>query len=182
MESMSFFARLWLAFILPWKLLFDGAFAARVQRLLRGQAEAPPPAVAAPTPPPVREAHDAVSALQLLSIMQREGRFIDFLQEDVAQFSDAEIGAAARVVHEGCKRGLAEYLILEPVRSEEEGAPVVLERGFDASRTRVTGNVVGEPPLRGRLAHHGWQVKQIQLPTLAVGHDPKVVAPAEVEL
>jgi hypothetical protein len=125
---------------------------------------------------------DATTAMQLLGIMQREGRFIDFLQEDVASFSDAQVGAAARVVHAGCKRAMADYVVLEPVRREPEGAPVVLDRGYDAERTRLTGNVVGEPPFKGRLTHHGWQIATMKLPSLANGHDPKVIAPAEVEL
>jgi hypothetical protein len=86
------------------------------------------------------------------------------------------------VVHEGCKRGLEDYAKLEAVRSEQEGAAVTLDAGFDASRIRLTGNVVGEPPFHGKLAHHGWLVTQIRLPTLTEGHDPRVVAPAEVEL
>ncbi len=166
--ELGFWARLWLAIILPWKILFNGRRAARVQAALAGRTDALPPAE---TP-----------ALQLLSIMQREGRFIDFLQEDVASYSDSQVGAAARVVHEGCRRGLRDYIELAPIRSEREGAPVVLEAGFDASRTRLTGAVHGQPPFAGRLAHHGWQVTAIHLPLLTDGHDPKVVAPAEVEL
>ncbi len=92
------------------------------------------------------------------------------------------VGGAARVVHEGCNRALHDYLVLEPVRPEPEGAAVTLEPGFDPGDTRVTGRVVGQPPYRGRLAHHGWKVAEIRLPTIASGHDPKVVAPAEVEL
>jgi hypothetical protein len=179
-------ARLWLAFILPWKVLFDAAFAGRVAGLPEGALELPAapepepePELAATEPEPER---DDTPALQLLAIMQREGRFIDFLQEDVTSFSDADIGAAARVVHEGCKRALKDYLELAPVRSEAEDEQVVLEPGFDAKRTRVTGNVVGEPPFTGRLAHHGWVVTRIALPDLTDGHDPRIVAPAEVEL
>lgn len=181
-QRLGFFRRLWLAFILPWKLVFNGVFAAQVRGLIeaeraerQGPQAAPQPQ--APTAPP-----EPTTALQMLAILQREGRFIDFLQEDVASFSDADVGAAARVVHEGCKRALNEYVELEAVRQEAEGEPIVLEQGFDATRVRLTGNVSGEPPFRGRLAHHGWQVTKIQLPTLTDGHDPKVVAPAEVEL
>lgn len=189
MEPLGFGARLWLAFILPWKILFDGVLAAKFQRA--GEAGAAPEALreAPPQKPKekieVREAQvetDLTPALQLLAILQREGRFIDFLQEDVSSFSDADIGAAARVVHEGCSRGLKDYLDVAPIRTEDEGAAIELPPGFDAAKVRVTGNVVGEPPFRGRLAHHGWQVTKIHMPTLADGHDPNIVAPAEVEL
>lgn len=198
--KLGFWARLWLAFVLPWKILFNGALAARVRLVTQGapvaELSGSPMEVSeeeaevtaemaqgiAPEIAPEALGPDPTPALQLLSIMQREGRFIDFLQEDVSAYSDADIGAAARVVHEGCRRGLREYLVLEPVRKEAEGDTVVLEKGFDARRIRLTGNVVGEPPFRGQLAHHGWQVNEIRLPTLTNGHDPKVVAPAEVEL
>jgi hypothetical protein len=191
-EELGLWARLWLVIVIPWKILFDAALAARIHALARpapglsaGEAETikdMPAVTPAVTPAATPAAPSATAALQLLAILQREGRFVDFLQEDVAGFSDAEVGAAARVVHDGCRRGLKDYLELEPVRGEAEGAAVVLERGFDPARTRVTGNVVGEPPFKGRLAHHGWQVKELRLPVLSAGHDPTVVAPAEVEL
>ncbi|MEZ4467997.1 MAG: DUF2760 domain-containing protein [bacterium] len=183
-DSPGFGARLALAFVLPWKILFNGVLAGRIVRALGGEAEAPalsPPPAPAPEPPrPV--AADETAALQLLALLQREGRLLDFLQEDVATFSDADVGAAARVVHEGCKRGLAEYLDIEAVRGEAEGEPVVLAPGFDAAANKVTGNVVGEPPYRGRLAHHGWRVTAVRLPRRVPGQDARVVAPAEIEL
>jgi hypothetical protein len=185
-ESLGFLSRLWLAFIVPWMVLLDGAFAKRVQDARTG-APALPPEPKAP-PVAVRDAEvvvaepDHSAALQLLAILQREGRFVDFLQEDVSSFSDADIGAAARVVHDGCRRALSQLVELAAVRSESEGAAIELPVGFDAARIRVTGNVVGEPPFRGTLAHHGWLVKAIKLPKTNAGHDPKIVAPAEVEL
>lgn len=185
MEPLSLGARLWLAFILPWRILFDGGLAARVDAASTG---ALPPAKPEPEPepePPAIEADDApdhASALQLLSILQREGRFVDFLQEDVSGFSDADIGAAARVVHEGCARAIKDVVELAPIRTESEGAKVELPKGFDAASVRVTGNVVGEPPYTGTLAHHGWRAKSIELPETNEGHDPNIVAAAEVEL
>ena len=180
MEPLGFGARLWLAFILPWKVLFDGVFAAKVQA---AETAVPEPALA-----PVREVEekeaerDLSPALQLLAILQREGRFVDFVQEDLSGASDADIGAAARVVHEGCRKGLRDYVEFEAVRTEDEGAKVELPEGFDAVRHRVTGNVKGEPPYAGTLAHHGWQASRFSLPKLSDAHDPMVVAPAEVEL
>ena len=185
MERIGFGSRVWLALIVPWKVLFDGGFATRVHGL--GSDAAPPPdllpspvALAEGTDPELES--DPTPALQLLAILQREGRLLDFLKEDTAGYSDAEIGAAARVVHQGCKRGLADYVELEAVRAEAEGAAVTLEADFDAARTRVTGNLVGTPPFRGTLAHHGWRVTKIRLPRLSEGHDARIVAPAEVEV
>lgn len=181
MESLDLGSRLWMAFILPWKVLLDGNYAAKVE-----QAGDATPALPEPEPEPevVPEApeRDLSPALQLLSILQREGRFVDFLQEDLAAASDADIGAAARVVHEGCNRGLKDYVGFAAIRSEDEGAKIELSAGYDAARNRVTGNVGGEPPYSGTLAHHGWHVESLKLPELADGHDPRIVTPAEVEL
>lgn len=189
-QSLGFFARIALMFA----VLFNGRLAFKVKQLQNGMAPAPSePSTATTTElvttavvidaKPMAPTHDdPTTALQLLALMQREGRFIDFLQEDVAAFADNEIGAAARVVHAGCKKALADYVKFEPIRREAEGAAVTLDRGYDAGRTRLTGNIVGEPPFKGKLTHHGWQVATIKLPTLTSGHDPKVIAPAEVEL
>ncbi|PSW21453.1 DUF2760 domain-containing protein [Photobacterium sanctipauli] len=122
------------------------------------------------------------SALQLLSLLQQEARFIDFMQEDLKGFADAEIGAAARVIHEGGQKVLNEYFSFAPVRTEEEETRITLPQGFNASEVRLTGNVVGEAPFTGTLIHRGWKVTDVKLPKLAEGHDAHVVAAAEVEL
>ncbi len=124
----------------------------------------------------------ADSALQLLALLQQEARLVDFLQEDLSSFSDADIGAAARVVHEGGKKTLRDYFTLEPVRNENEETQIVLAAGFNASEIRLTGNVVGSPPFKGTLIHRGWKASKVNLPKLSQGHDASIVAPAEVEL
>ena len=122
------------------------------------------------------------AALQLLGLLQREARFVDFIQEDVAPYSDAEIGAAARVVHGGCRKLLAEHFTLAPVRAEAEGSRVTLAAGFDAAAVRLTGNVVGQAPFTGTLSHRGWQVTQVRLPQLTDARAAAIIAQAEVEL
>ena len=124
----------------------------------------------------------ATAAYQLLGLLQREARFVDFVQEDVASYSDAEIGAASRVVHEGCRKVLREHFTLAPVRSEAEGSRVSLPAGFDATRNRVTGNVVGEPPFNGTLTHRGWLADDARLPQLSDAEVARVIAQAEIEL
>jgi hypothetical protein len=118
--------------------------------------------------------------VRLLALLQRDGRLVDFLQEDISSYGDADVGAAARVVHDGCAKSLNEYLTLEPLRTEAEGARITLPAGFDPSAVRLTGNVAGQPPFTGALRHHGWKVASVQLPTGDA--DVTVVAPAEVEL
>ncbi len=178
-SSPSFFARLGLAL----RVFGDAALAARVAAL--GPAPAPPPAAPArPAAPPPAEAPEKAhaSGLALLALLQREGRLIDFLREDVAAFSDADIGAAARVVHAGSRKVLDQYLILEPVLRDAEGANVTVPAGFDAGKIRLTGNVAGQPPFRGALKHHGWIATAVRLPAVPTTLDPRILAPAEVEL
>ncbi len=184
---LPFVTRLWFAWVAFFKVRFDGSWAARVYTLPAAGAapELPKPEPEkkqekkvdeAPKPPPT----DA--ALQLLALLQREGRLVDFLEEDVASFSDADIGAAARVVHQGCRKALREHLKLEPVRTEEEGVKVTLEDGFKADEVKLTGNVAGKGPYNGTLRHRGWRAKEVSLPQAIDGHDARIIAQAEVEL
>jgi hypothetical protein len=186
----SFWSRLSLAFGTFFKTIGDAEFAARVRDDQVGPVSAPPPApaptpapAAAPAPVPVqlREATPD-AALQLLTLLQREARLIDFAHENLAAYADADIGAAARVVHEGCARVLKDHFTIQPVRTENEGARVTLEEGFDAASVRLTGNVVGKAPFKGTLSHRGWRATEVRLPQLAKEHDATVLAPAEVEL
>ncbi len=201
--------RFFLAFVAFFSVLFNRRFAEEVQRvrerLKSGQplapaegqraAPAPPltPAVPPLTPPlsPGRGEGEKVVArkgegektgnLQVLALLQRDGRLLDFLEESLQGFSDAEIGAAARTVHEGCKKALDTYLTLEPVYREPEGASITVLAGFDPAAVRLTGNVVGAPPFKGSLRHHGWRAARAAFPP-PPPHDPSILAPAEVEL
>lgn len=139
--------------------------------------------VQAPAPEPVvlKEATPD-AALQLLGLLQKEARFVDFLKEDISSYADAEIGVAARVVHEGCNKALNEHFTLAPIRSEPEGNKITLPQGFDAATVRLTGNIVGTAPFTGTLIHKGWQVTNLRLPKLTQGHNATIIAPAEVEL
>jgi len=139
--------------------------------------------VQAPAPEPVvlkESTPDA--ALQLLGMLQKEARFIDFIKEDISAYNDADIGVAARVVHEGCNKAINEYFTLKTVRSDQEGSKITLPKGFDAAEVRLTGNVVGQAPFNGTLIHKGWKVTDIRLPKLTEGHNARIIAAAEVEL
>jgi hypothetical protein len=187
-QSLPFLSRLSLAIGSFFALLGDGHLAARVQALRNGAplaSEVPPPApapVQKPTPAPVRATANVDAALQLLGMLQRESRFVDFLQEDIAAYSDADVGGAARLLHGGARKVLKDTFDLEAVRPEAEGSRLTLPAGFDAAAVRVTGNVVGQPPFTGTLQHKGWRATAVRLPTLTQGHDTHVIAPAEVEL
>lgn len=179
----SFFRRIGLAF----SVLFGAELAGRLVRLREQATDAEPPAEAgaeeaAPARPAIVHETTPEAALQLLGLLQRDARFIDFVQEDIGAYSDADIGAAARVVHEGCRKVLDEHFAIAPVRSEAEGSRLTLPEGFDAAAVRLTGKVVGKPPFTGTLGHRGWRVTDTRLPALAEGHDASVIAQAEVEL
>lgn len=193
MQTPGFFKRLVYALAVLVRFVFDGRFAAPVLALWEGKAlEAGPvvdvtparPAIPEKVPEPVAppKEPETASALHLLAILQRDGRLIDFLQEDIASFDDADVGAAARLVHEGCRKALEAYVPVEPLRSEGEGASIVVDKGFDPAAIRLTGNVSGEPPFTGALRHHGWRATEVKLPTIPAGQELRVIAPAEVEL
>jgi hypothetical protein len=172
-DPLPFLTRLWFAWVCYFRILWDAAFARRVWDARAGEPRLPPPAEREPDDSP---------ALLLLGLLQREGRLVDFLQQDIAAFSDTEIGAVARVVHDGCRRALSAHVTIVPVRTEAEGGRVTLEAGFDAGRAKLLGNVRGAGPYQGLLRHRGWRVEQCDLPRSVGGHDPKVLCPAEVEL
>ena len=139
--------------------------------------------VPAPTPEPViLKEYTPDAALQLLNLLQKEARFIDFIKEDITAYTDADIGVAARVVHEGCNKTIDEYFNLAPIRSEKEGSIITVPAEFDANELRLTGHIVGAAPFTGTLVHKGWQANEVRLPKLTQGHNPTIVAAAEVEL
>lgn len=126
--------------------------------------------------------HPSDPALQLLALFQRDGRLIDFLEQEITSFPDVEIGAVARVVHEGCRKALHAHATITAIRSEEEGASVTLPEGYSPSLVKLSGNVQGSAPYKGTLRHRGWRATDLELPTPVKGHDSTVIAPAEVEL
>jgi Domain of unknown function (DUF2760) len=156
----------------------DPALHSRPQGTSAGGAVAAPEPTK-PAPPPKQDPVER--ATQMLALLQRDGRLIDFLMEDLAPYADSQIGAAVRDVHGGCRQALDRYFTLRPVLDDEEGRPVTIERGMDAASIKIVGNVTGQPPLRGVLRHRGWEATRIELPPLpATGHN--ILAPAEVEV
>ena len=184
---MGFGKRLAYAFKCFFSLLSSGEIPADIARELglapaQVTPAAAPSSASIPAPPIERPVESVDRAVQMLALLQRDGRLIDFLTEDIAPYGDAEIGAAVREVHQSCRQVLEHYLKLEPVITSEEGRPVTVEAGFDPATIKLIGNVTGQPPLRGLLRHRGWQATQVNLPPLPDGVGRSVVAPAEVEI
>lgn len=122
--------------------------------------------------------------ITFLGMLQDKGRFVDFLMEDVAGADDAQLGAVARVVHQGCSGVLKEHLKIEPVESASEGGPVTLPDGYRAELYRLSGNLSGSAPFSGTLVHKGWKVSSIKLPKVIEGTGDSLppLAPAQVEV
>ncbi len=144
------------------------------------------PAAEAPRPlDPAQFANQAdAEVINFLAAMQQRGRLVDFLMDDIAAYSDVQVGAAARVVHDGCRAVLREHLTIRPVREETEGSAVEVGEGFAVDEYRLVGAVGGKPPFSGTLVHRGWRVDKVSLPRLLRRDEDRLptIAPAEVEL
>jgi hypothetical protein len=159
-----------------------------LQKLVRPSGVAPQAATAAvPSASRLKEIEQPSSeafdrAIQMLALLQRDGRLVDFLAEDISAYPDAQIGAAVRTIHDNCRQVLDKYVKLEPILNSDEDQPVTVPGDFDLAAIRLIGKVAGEPPVRGVLRHKGWRVKDVNLPPLPQGAGRMVIAPAEVEL
>ncbi len=167
--------------------------AAIVVASLRRTTPAASPSPAAPpktptrgeqiAPPAAPKASVRNDAITLLAVLQREARLVDFLQESLAGYSDAQIGAAVRDIHRDCRAVLDRLFAPRPAVKDAEGAEVEIPSGFDPARWRLTGNVSGQPPFRGRVVHPGWEATTCELPTWSgAATAAKIIAPAEVEV
>src|ERR1700756_372136 len=181
----GFWQRVAFAFRCFFSILFHADIPNDIALKLAKPAAAVPqaPSPAAPlreVEPPPLETFDR--AVQMLALLQRDGRLIDFLTEDITLYPDEQLGAAVRTIHETCRQVLERYLKLEPILNSEEEQSVTVQAGFDPAAIKLIGNVGGEPPVRGVLRHKGWRVKEMNLPPLPQGASRMVLAPAEVEL
>ncbi|MBF0379320.1 MAG: DUF2760 domain-containing protein [Desulfamplus sp.] len=120
--------------------------------------------------------------LHFLSVLQREGRILDFFSEDLSLYDDEQIGAAVRSIQEDCKKSVEKYLSPQPVLTKEEGDVVEIPIGFDPDSIKLTGNVSGEPPFKGILRHKGWKAGKKEIPKLSDVLDSSIISPAEVEI
>jgi hypothetical protein len=168
--------------VAAFKLLFTGRLPDDVLAVLvpaqPTPAADPPPAAAPPSPPE----DQGERAVQLLALLQREARLVDFLQEDLAAYSDAQVGAAARDVHGRCRVALGRYIQLEPLSAEDEGESRTVSADTDPLTTRIVGNVPAHGSARGIVRHRGWRAVRLELPALPATQARHVVAPAEVEV
>jgi hypothetical protein len=177
-------------FLLGFKALFriwgDADFAADVSNLLEGKP-APAPAIAAPSAAPAAEPpSDKLTqrndALSLLSLLQREARFVDFIKEQVDDYTDADIGAAVRSLHKDCNAALDRLFKLQPLSPKPEGSTIEVPAGFDPGQFRFVGNIPARPPFVGKISHPGWKATRCDVPVWkGTAESSLVLAPTEVE-
>lgn len=129
-----------------------------------------------------RKRNERFRSLHLISLLQREGRLLDFFNEDLDNFNNEQIGAAVRKIHTDCKLVIQKYIGPKPIMDQDEGDHVTIEPGFDPSSIKMTGNVSGKPPFKGTLQHRGWRCSKFEMPGLSKVKDPNIIAPAEVEI
>ena len=174
--------RIVLAFRAFFNLLFSGELSPEVLialNLSRRSAAAPAkPATPPPAAPVVRTSD---GALQILAILQRDSRLIDFLMEDVSGYSDDQVGAAVRELHDQCRDAVGRYVTLTPVIDGVEGT-YAKAPAQDASLVKFVGNVPAKPPAGGTLRHKGWRATKVELPNLPAKQDATIIAPAEIEI
>jgi hypothetical protein len=159
---------------------------------LTGAKNSPPPQpvetvtpapVPAPVQPPAPTAQQAEAEIvTFFGLLQEKGRLVDFLMEDITPYEDSEVGAAARVIHQGCRQVLQEYFNISPISEAAEGAQVTVPAGYSADQFRVVGKLTGEPPFTGTLLHKGWKTEFVKLPRIVNTDRLPSIAPAEVEL
>jgi hypothetical protein len=173
-------SRIILAFRCFFNVLFLGALSETsltALHLSRREAAAAPKA-AAPTPAAARPSD---GALQMLGILQRDSRLIDFLMEDIGSYSDDQVGAAVREMHNQCRESLRRYVTLQPVIDGVEGT-FAKAPSSDPNAVKFVGNVPATPPSGGTLRHKGWRAAKVDLPAVAARQDVSVIAPAEIEI
>jgi hypothetical protein len=141
---------------------------------------APVPIPIQPPPPTAQQAEAEI--VTFFGLLQEKGRLVDFLMEDITPYEDSEIGAAARVIHQGCRQVLQEYFSISPISEAAEGAQVTVPAGYSADQFRLVGKLTGEPPFTGTLLHKGWKTEFVKLPRIVNTDRLPSIAPAEVEL
>jgi hypothetical protein len=149
------------------------------------EAPAPSPApVAAPPPPAPPENQAEAEVVAFMGLLQEKGRFIDFLMDDVSLYDDSRVGAAARVVHYGCRDVLQEHFKVTPISTANEGSQVTVPEGYAADEYRLMGKITGNPPFKGVLLHKGWKTESVKLPRIIKAGEKRLpsIAPALVEV
>lgn len=120
--------------------------------------------------------------LRILAMMQNSSRFIDFIKEDISQYSDQEVGAVARDIHKQCSKLLEEVVGIRALSKDDEGTSVTINAHFDPQEITLIGNVRGNGPYKGTLRHPGWKASKLSLPECSHDLKKEILQPSEVEV
>jgi hypothetical protein len=170
-------SRISFAFRAFFSLLFGGALPPDIAQAF-GYSKAMP---AKAPPPPKPQAGPSSGAVQILGILQRDARLVDFLMEDIAAYSDDQVGAAVRSLHDQARESLGRYVKLQPVIDGVEGT-FTKPATSDPAAVKFIGNVPAGTPSGGLLRHKGWRAGKVELPALNPKQDTAIIAPAEIEI
>jgi len=174
--------RILLAFRAFFNILFHGELSdIAITELGLSRRAAPAPARAAAPAPAAPQFKISDGALQILAILQRDSRLIDFIMEDISAYSDDQVGAAVRGLHDQSREALNRYVTLAPVIDSVEGT-YAKTPGGDATAVKFIGNVPAGTPPGGVLRHKGWRATKVDLPALPAKQDAAIIAPAEIEI
>jgi hypothetical protein len=173
--------RIFLAFRCFFNVLFGGELSEASLSALRLTHRGVAPAAKAPPPQATAAVKTSDGALQFLGILQRDSRLVDFLMEDIASYSDDQVGAAVRELHDQCRDSVQRYLTLQPVIDGVEGT-FAKAPSADPNVVKFVGNVPAKPPSGGTLRHKGWRAAKVDLPALNPKADAAIIAPAEIEI
>lgn len=159
-----------------WRILRDADAARKVSTLLQPEEPTVKPAERKRRP-------GRNDALNVLAALQREARLVDFLNESLDAYSDAQIGTAVRDIHRDAGAAIQRMFGIGPVLDQPENAAVEVPKGYSPNRYKLTGTLEGEPPYRGTLCHHGWQAAHCEVPEWHGDEDGRMcIAPAEVQV
>ena len=133
-----------------------------------------------------RDARVDAEIAHFLGILQEKGRFMDFVMDDITSYNNEQVGAAARVVHQGCSKVMSEYFSIVPLHEGAEGDSVVLQEGYNPAEYRPVGKLADGARIQGKITHRGWKATEIKLPrraeTAAGSEDRFVITPAEIDV
>ena len=105
-----------------------------------------------------KEAHQH-GAVYCLNLLQREGRMVDFLMEDISAYTSEQVGTAVREIHAGSQKVLHQSFHIERIRKEDENQTLTIDGELDPSQVKLTGNVGDSGPYTGMLTHKGWKAQ-----------------------
>ena len=174
-------SRIVLAFRCFFNILFSGELSSEALTSLNLSRKEAAPKAPAPKPAALPEPKPSDGALQILGILQRDSRLVDFLMEDISSYADDQIGAAVRELHDQCRDSVKRYVTLTPVIDGVEGT-FAKAPSNDPNLIKFVGNVPAKPPSGGTLRHRGWRASKVDLPALTAKQDAAIIAPAEIEI